>query len=485
MNNHKGNNALKEGNEFLFEHNCLVAADVDKTLVTQEDKEDEMYKFKMLICPELMKLAEKGINLAFITGNSMNELASRLVKWILEEINVHSCYNVLSKLHFFSNSAGVYFYLNPDYILSNIDLKKESKAAILEKMEKEIFISDNGILMINPKFINTEYLERTRIRQHDVMNIREILEKIKTEYNGMFKNNRKRYETNYNIYGSDEPIPAGIAKEYCYIVKDGYDAAKLEERKVKYLEKGLERDCIVQFTIKPVLSFRYAKDRFVKKLFNNDLRTLIIDRVNEELKVKGLTNYLAKAGGRSSIDITPKRVNKKYALEFIIDHLNVQGSDEQPGSNTIYFGDEVIVGGGNDYEVTKIEGITVFAVNKDRQFVALRSSVILPSGVNDGPEATYIILSKLNQIVMEYNEHGSEHYPVELLKRQIYIDGIRKRIHEEAFVDQLSTQSLNVLYTITKLLAINDKHINSWINTNHKSIDDHLITTGLEDPGDE
>jgi hypothetical protein len=76
-----------------------------------------------------------------------------------------------------------------------------------------------------------------------------------------------------------------------------------------------------------------------------------------------------------------------YALQFIIDRLKVQGSarlGEKIGTNTIYFGDEVIVGGGNDYPVTKIPGLLVFAVNPDRDLVPISSDVFIPSTIRGG-----------------------------------------------------------------------------------------------------
>ena len=114
------------------------------------------------------------------------------------------------------------------------------------------------------------------------------------------------------------------------------------------------------------------------KLFENDLRTILIKKIQDKLDSLGLNHYIARPGGRSSIDVTLEKVNKAYAMEFLIDKINLQGQTrlgKHFGSNAIYFGDEVIVGGGNDYPVTRIPGLLVIAVNPEKELIPFLSHV--------------------------------------------------------------------------------------------------------------
>jgi hypothetical protein len=96
-----------------------------------------------------------------------------------------------------------------------------------------------------------------------------------------------------------------------------------------------------------------------------------------------------------------EKLDKAYAMEFLIDHLNLQGharNGQRFGSNAVYFGDEVIVGGGNDYPVTRIQGLLVFAVNPEKALIPFLTQVFVPSSILEGPEATADVLGELNKL---------------------------------------------------------------------------------------
>jgi len=70
----------------LITESCLIAADIDKTLLAQDEK--EKYKFWLSVAPRLLEAAALGTQLAFLTGNSMDELTRRFLKWLVDYLNV-------------------------------------------------------------------------------------------------------------------------------------------------------------------------------------------------------------------------------------------------------------------------------------------------------------------------------------------------------------------------------------------------------------
>src|SRR5438874_1340625 len=86
---------------------CLIAADIDKTLLDQGHSE-ERELFRVKIAPELIRAADYGASIALLTGNSMEQLSKRFLKWLVS----HLCYtrklHLIDQFHFFCNSGGVY-----------------------------------------------------------------------------------------------------------------------------------------------------------------------------------------------------------------------------------------------------------------------------------------------------------------------------------------------------------------------------------------
>jgi len=68
---------------------CLIAADVDKTLLEQlPAHKEERNRFLVGITPRLISAAEIGTNLAILTSNSMDQLCTRFLLYLLEELCV-------------------------------------------------------------------------------------------------------------------------------------------------------------------------------------------------------------------------------------------------------------------------------------------------------------------------------------------------------------------------------------------------------------
>lgn len=189
-------------------------------------------------------------------------------------------------------------------------------------------------------------------------------------------------------------------------------------------------------------------------------------------------NYIAKPGGRSSIDITKGKLDKAYALEYLIDKLDVEGSEREnkkKGSNTIYLGDEVLSGGGNDYPVTRIEGLLVLAVNPEPQFAPFLSSVIVPS-ILAGPEASSSLLNMYNEIVKKELKKCNRTNKIpksnalDLFKQKWFIDRIRDKVNKIANKN-IPVKDIQTIYTFLTLLSRDDQHAKKWVNILVKELD--------------
>ena len=79
----------------LTSKHCVVAADVDKTLLEQiKDQEEELKRFKEQVGPALVETAQNGVNVAFLTGNAMTELINRILRYLIEELIHRNAFNV-------------------------------------------------------------------------------------------------------------------------------------------------------------------------------------------------------------------------------------------------------------------------------------------------------------------------------------------------------------------------------------------------------
>lgn len=434
--------------EFIT-HPCLIAADIDKTLLNRGDKDEERIDFMRKLAPELAQIALLGINIAFVTGNNISQLSTRFIESLISTLEGISAAEALKNFHFFSNSGGVYIYFG------NEDLKKYKKGRL-----GHLIFNGGKPNQIKSKFINREYLKKTQINPGDLESIKSILQNVWDEYVLDIKKNIKRYQKEYYIY--KDPAPGSYSSKYPVdLAFDDQDHVD-----VRYLNFEENTNSTVQITLKPVLSWKHAVNP--KNKFNNDIRTELINRIHKEFDERGLINYLASSGGNTSIDITKSKLDKAYAIRFLIDHLGIEGNirkGEKYGSNVIYLGDEVISGGGNDFPVTKIDGVLVLAVNKIPEYVPFKSRVIIPYPSLFGPEASAIMLSEFKNIAqMELSRWSKrkigKEFPqknaIQLFKEKWFTSNIQ-RIIENKLVEKISTEELQVLYTFISLIIRNDE----------------------------
>jgi hypothetical protein len=471
--------------ENIITSKCLIAADVDKTYVEQ-GSENEQEAFLLNMAPQLNKAAILGTNLALITGNSMHELMTKFLRWYCRELCATKTLDTIVKLHLFCNSGGIYIRFPEDNAL----IREITGGKTYD--EREVFnlltVEESGSVSIKPEFIQSDYLLKTRISGADEERIIGVLREVRAEYLGRIKASRKKLAGEYYI-DEDPPDPGdGLRCDFLGGI-DGIseEDVKIEIRKVRYIDSGSVRDCTSQITLKPVLSWRYAKN--LKKKYSNDCRSWAVRRIQEELDERGLSQYIARPGGRSSIDITLEKLDKAYALEYLIDRLNIAGQKrfgEKFGCNAIYLGDEVISGGGNDYAVTRIPGVLVLAVNPEPKLIPFLSNVLVTSDVLNGPAAAANILSNYNEIAEVMIEQRKKNLQpkrknktpnaIYMLKEKWYIERIREKVNSGKFPNNLSMDEKNMIHTLVTLICREDGNAKGILASILKEFDEIIAT---------
>ncbi len=443
----------------LITAGSLIAADIDQTLLVK-GAERERQHFLESVAPELLRAASLGANLAFLTANSMHELSSRFLRWLLAQISHTGRWEVLDRFHFFSNSAGVYAHFS----LSDKALKCQSaepdSAVVLDKDLKAITVLDaDKKLAIRPRFINAGYIERSMIPDNNADAISQLLELAGQEYIADLAAKKSEYGKIYDLSQVSDKSKLRIPKSELRIIEYGSDSRL--------------RRAAVQITLKPIISFRHAHKP--SQSFRNDLRMALIEKIQAKLDTNGLGHYVARPGGLSSIDVTLEKLDKAYALEFIIDRLNLAGCSRRGqkfGSNAIYIGDEVIAGGGNDYAVTRIPGLLVFAVNPDQPLIPFLSHVFVPSAILVGPDATGEVLSQFNKCAVRLlSEFDRQDEPnrrfetaLQALKEELFVTRIRENISNLRDTDRTSVEDWQTLHAFVTLMVRNDPAASQWLS---------------------
>ena len=438
----------------LITNRCLIAADIDKTFLKQGCI-DERKEFIDKLAPQLLRLASTGINIAVVTGNSFEELSTRFLKYLFQYLENNSEIKLLSKFHFFCNSGGIYFHFNDN------DLKSVKKGGL----NRKVFDTKNTY-QIKSKYINRNYLNKTEINPSDVAIISKILKEEWERYIHDLNNEIEDYDKDYFIMQS----PDTNCDSFKYPIEQAQDNEEHVDIRYLTFDDGLKTT--VQITVKPVLSWKHAINP--KSKFNKDIRSKMIKNIHSKFDEIGLMNYTARAGGRTSIDVTKSKLDKSYAIRYLIDFLGIEGNernDERFGSNVIYLGDEVICGGGNDFPVTKIDGVLVLAVNKIPEYVPFKSRVIIPNEFT-GPDASALVLSELNTLIQKeltiWSLSLTNVFPkknaIQLFKENWFSEKIKEKINSAFFNKRLSPEKLQVLYAFITLVNRNDESAQKWTN---------------------
>jgi hydroxymethylpyrimidine pyrophosphatase-like HAD family hydrolase len=456
--------AMRSRARKLITEPCLIAADVDKTILAQvPDHEAERHLFFRVVAPLLVDAARLGAHVAFVTGNSMHELCTRVLRALLKQMEHSGDLPLLSRFHFFCNSGGVYFHF-PEGAFD----ASGSSSGIWKRLTSD---RSTGDTTVNPRFIHTPYLDRTLIAPADLQPITNILQHASALYLADVRENVSEYDNQYDLTD---------------VTKDGeIIGPTVDMRLVDYFAHKAHSSGAVQVTLKPILSFRHARPGLAPRLYEADIRTSITKHIQAEMDNSGLGRYVARPGGRGSIDVTLQRLDKAYALEFLIDHLRVEGTprkQQQFGSNTIYFGDEVVIGGGNDYAVTRLPGVLVFAVNPDKELVPFISQVVVPSAIFEGPDATAQVLGWFNRCARDLLAEYREGQPavmtaIEALKHQYFTNRIEQKIGDLKR-RQIPVDDWATLHTLVTLMSRDDPAARRWLSLLVEELDGIMTQLG-------
>lgn len=456
---------------------CLIAADVDKTILLQgEDKERQVFLAE--VAPQLVRAASLGAHLAFLTGNSMHELTSRFLSWLIAQLCFTDDLNLLSRFHFFCNSGGVYAHIMADDRIQSLFGHASTARAREERVFRAITITtERGEKAIRPEFVDGAYIERSKIPPEDATEIASVLEDAIKPYIESLKENWAAYAEIYNLES--------------FFDTNGIKVPRADLRQVA--SGRTLKETTVQITLKPVLSFRYARNQ--EELFQNDARTSLILDIQKALDQRGLGYYVARPGGRSSIDVTLEKLDKAYAVEFLIDRLNLQGQTrkgQKLGYNSIYFGDEVIAGGGNDYPVTRIPGLLVMAVNPDKKLIPYLSHVFVPSAILEGVDATAKVVSEFNshatQLLMKFDRGEMKKKGVtwktalEALKEEIFSRRVLEKVDNLRKFGHASVDDWQVLHAFVTLMGREDPAAREWLAILINELDAIMTQIGNSNP---
>ena len=453
---------------------CLLAADIDKTLLHQSDAY-EHDKFINDVAPTLRKSAELGAHIALVTGNSMDALCCRFLKMMIAGLE-HNRLHLLDRFHFFCNSGGVYARIFTEKLVLPNGQMPNSNAVYSSVVGRDA----NGTSYIKPAHIDIEYTVKNSILDADLPVIEQVLKEIVEDYTKHVKSHLPTLAKKYKIDQPDRKKVSRFSKGKANILD-----VIVDKRYVKHLPVNGKTKSLIQITVRPIISFRHSRNE--NALPDGDLRTQYAKKIQDCLDARGLWKYAARSGGVSSIDITLAKLDKAYAITSLIDRLHIGGIErfrKKQGSNTLYFGDEVIVGGGNDYPVTKIPGILVFAVNDERNLIPFLSGVQVADPQFTGPDATERILTEFNKIAenaleafagdsAEQRKHTSRKggmrglkvpkTAVELYKAEFFLNRIKERLGGLS-KSAISADDLNVLHTIVTIMSRKEVSGKKWVN---------------------
>jgi len=452
----------------------LVATDVDRTILTQAEKK-EKYDFNRGIGHELIRLVENGFYVAFITSNSMEQVTKRLLRFLVEELCHTDQLSLIGNFHFFCNAGGIYFHFDEQHAkIKNLieqNEQHEPQSFIREVMDTLTYsFAKDGSLQVLPEFIDIGYLKKTSIPKEDVKIIKQILDEHAAVYFSEINENRAELNNIYDLTKMTTDKKA-----------DGpFIQPSVEERPIYYMDNGNPRTDTVQLTLKPILSYRSGRDDNEKNnLFGNDCRISLVKKIQNEFDKKGLVKYVARPGGNTSIDVSLAKLDKAYALEFIIDRLNLQGQERLGqlfGSNTVYFGDEVTVGGDNDYPVTRIPGLLTFAVNHDTTTVPQRSDVLVPSIITHEVKATESVMRNLNNAAEELNNNiNNNNSALDVFKEKLFKNRIKQKLDT---INNLQAHNWQTLHALVSLMCREDEASKRWLEILVDELDSIMIHLG-------
>ena len=461
---------------------CLIGMDVDDTVLSHD--QDAAAEFFRTVASHIVQTACLGMHVAFLTANSVDQMAERLLPLLVEELCHRHSLESLGQFHFVCNGGGAYARFpisDPEHPelgdLLNHPYDHGQPTRVLERLRcREL----SGLWTLRPAFISSTYVDRCQIEPKP--ELRSETERTVTEILG----------DEAGAYVTEIEHDPELATTYDLTQVSDQNGLMHPQVELRSIDHGPAR-ATVQMTIKPIASHcitHAGQPREAAAI--DDPRARVTAAIQRKLDAAGLGHLLiARPGGRTSIDITRRSVDKATALKEIITRLQTDGTQ------ALFFGDEIVADGGNDWPVTDIPGLTIFAVNDIDHPAPFLPSVLVPSALLTGPHATAKVLQQLNEIAVEQikavsNGSPSDRTAVDLLKQDIYATRVEQKLRD-LLAAEISSDDWQTIHAFMTLVSRPDPQSRGYVTVVRDHLDsllkncqpkkcDHIFAAGTSHP---
>jgi hypothetical protein len=383
----------KQGIENILAGGSLIALDCDRTILTcNPDPAVEQFQFMSKMGPVLLEAASRA-TIAIITANGMLQLSNRLINPLLELLHEYDKMHLLPQFHFFCSGAGLYFTFNID--------STQNKS--LADWKSQLLDKEWGI---NECYIIEHYAQLT-------------------------------------TFNGELPAIIEIANKFC-------------EKLIKTNKETDEKQIVPEIQLRQIKIFNhiFTPQVTIKPLSSSskhDVRSNALTFLVKKFKQNNLGNLTVKTGGTTSIDITQSKVDKSYALNYLIDKLNLRME------NVFYVGDEFTVNG-NDFTVSNDSDICCFNVSSNNSGSSQFPQIYSIEGLLEC-EGTLFILNKYISFFDCILSHclSNNEIPVSCAVYQFKIDFFKakaERLLNTIFAKEPKLSAINgligVLYILSK-----------------------------------
>lgn len=333
---------------------CLIAMDVDDTLVARGDRTSQ--HFRDVIAQQLIECVELGFTLVFVSGNTLEALKSRLLTPLLQFLEESGKLDALSSMHFISNGGGVHFTLanqkdRDDHDAGDAGLTTQTFDGIRWNLSHS-------------------FVQRNIIPDQEATQIEEVLWSV-----------AGRLERTHLVSS---------------IESRAYDNGSLS-RAWKRPPVECRRVTVGDYVSGPLQISLHLGNAAHDEPPSHEVKRQLVRSVDHALARAHLDGYTPRLGGRASIDVARREATKATALRWLINQLGFQSeiSDRLPDpvASVLYIGDELMNPYGNDFPVLEISELIAVSVNFDPEF-PLHSRVLVDPD-SQGPVATSKTLSLL------------------------------------------------------------------------------------------
>jgi hydroxymethylpyrimidine pyrophosphatase-like HAD family hydrolase len=342
----------EETKDQLKKYKGILLFDIDGVILEATESLDTSVRGQEFL-KILYALVKKGFELVFITGHNFELQYKRVLLPIIEQnfANAVFCFADGGSRAF--KFSGNEFKEIEEYSNENL-ITEEDADGIIDIFNSLLrdFLTENDELLI-PK---VECYKRTKsyldlwvypIKPSFQQN-QELFQNFCNDIKAIYNNNSNEFNSTEFQMITDFPNSIIIrARGLEPGVEPGSDLFKdVSKLEGEIYRKILRQDKYSEIS-KPEAEKRGGKitSQIAFKPFHNSIRRQnFCKKLKEKLNEEGYTNFSALAGGRTTIDVQLKGVNKAKAIRELIKRKRY---DRQ---RMIYFGDE-FTEGGNDYPV--------------------------------------------------------------------------------------------------------------------------------------